>query len=148
MEEVRVVETVESGIHALESTARAHPNGALIVGIEYARAAEGEVTTARHVLAAQQVPEKGLMFVDTDGKVYQGVAELARAYPNVALNPKAPILFMKNTWLVAAFKSPVLNVFFPAVFWGSRVGEQAAPKAFFGPPRRSPMVEGSPLGLA
>lgn len=125
------------GVGALEDVARAHSNGIIAFGVEG--------PGFRHIMSARNVRGKGIVFLDTDGKTLQGMAEFAQKFPGARLS-NAPILFMKNTMLVEAFKSPILNVFFPAAFWSF---ELALPKlSSVSAPLGNALLDRGPVGNA
>jgi hypothetical protein len=135
---------LEEGVEVVEEMARANPNGTLVISVRETGKSIG------HTMTAQFVRGKGTLFNDNYGNVFEGAAALVRKYGSLGLRDPGqwPTLFFKNTWLVPVFKSSLFNIFFPSVYWGTRLGERTLPKqAFAGPPRGNAVVDRGPLGM-
>lgn len=143
------LERLEAGIEVLEDIAKENPKGVLVIPIECGRILAGGRREFGHAITGQFIPGKGIVFTDTNGQVLKGVAELRRQFPpNLIISEGYPILFLKNTWLVQTFKSPILNIWFPAANWGLTQQQSLSDKhSFIGPPRGTAVADREPLGM-
>jgi hypothetical protein len=150
----RPMEELERGIQVLEDIGKANPKGTLIIHVRYGKRilVNGLLTREfGHTMSARYVGKT--LMVSTNyarGGVRELIplAELPKYYPDPVLSPDFQTIFLKNTWLVQAFESPLLNIFFPAVLIGVNQGQRVDKQAFASPPRGNSAFNRRPLGIA
>jgi hypothetical protein len=104
------IEELRAGLHvtgweALKAHAAIRRRGVFVVGFHYARQAANvarNITSEGHAIMATFSREYGLIFQDTNGRIYAGLAALRQVYPEANLARDYPIVFIRDSAMVTS----------------------------------------------